>query len=86
MRQGRVHGIEALLRWKHPQHGVIAPAQFLPLIEHTGLSARLGDWVLQEGIEQLAKWQRMDLDVTVSVNISARHLQEPLFAKDWPAC
>jgi diguanylate cyclase (GGDEF)-like protein/PAS domain S-box-containing protein len=81
MRQGRVLGVEALLRWKHPQHGVITPAQFLPLIEHTGLSARLGDWVLQEGIEQLAKWQRMGLDVTVSVNISARHLQEPLFSK-----
>ena len=81
MRQGKVLGVEALLRWKHPQHGVIAPAQFLPLIEHTGLSARLGDWVLQQGIEQLAAWQRQGLDMTVSVNISARHLQEPLFAK-----
>jgi len=81
MRQGKVLGAEALLRWKHPQHGVIAPAQFLPLIEHTGLSARLGDWVLQQGIEQLAKWQRMGLDITVSVNVSARHLQEPLFAQ-----
>jgi diguanylate cyclase (GGDEF)-like protein/PAS domain S-box-containing protein len=81
MRLGRVQGVEALLRWKHPQHGVITPAQFLPLIEHTGLSVRLGDWVLQQGIEQLATWQRLGLDVTVSVNISARHLQEPLFAK-----
>jgi diguanylate cyclase (GGDEF)-like protein/PAS domain S-box-containing protein len=81
MRQGKVLGVEALLRWKHPQHGVIAPSQFLPLIEHTGLSARLGDWVLQQGIEQLAAWQRQGLDMTVSVNISARHLQEPLFAK-----
>jgi diguanylate cyclase (GGDEF)-like protein/PAS domain S-box-containing protein len=81
MRLGKVLGMEALLRWKHPQHGVIAPAQFLPLIEHTGLSARLGDWVLQQGIDQLAKWQRLGLDMTVSVNISARHLQEPLFAK-----
>ena len=81
MRLGKVLGVEALLRWKHPKHGVIAPAQFLPLIEHTGLSARLGDWVLQQGIEQLAKWQRQGLDMTVSVNISARHLQEPLFAK-----
>jgi diguanylate cyclase (GGDEF)-like protein/PAS domain S-box-containing protein len=81
MRLGRVLGVEALLRWKHPTHGVIAPAQFLPLIEHTGLSARLGDWVLQQGIEQLARWQRMGLDMTVSINISARHLQEPMFAK-----
>ena len=81
MRLGRVLGVEALLRWKHPQHGVITPAHFLPLIEHTGLSAKLGDWVLQQGVEQLAKWQRMGLDVTVSINVSARHLQEPLFAK-----
>jgi len=61
MRRGKVLGVEALLRWKHPQHGVIAPAQFLPLIEHTGLSARLGDWVLQQGIEQLAAWLAGDL-------------------------
>ena len=81
MRLAKVLGFEALLRWKHPDHGVITPAQFLPLIEHTGLSARVGDWVLQQGIEQLAMWQRMGLDITVSVNISARHLQEPLFTK-----
>jgi diguanylate cyclase (GGDEF)-like protein/PAS domain S-box-containing protein len=79
MRLGKVLGVEALLRWRHPQHGVIAPAQFLPLIEHTGLSARLGDWVLQQGIDQLARWQRLGLDITVSINISARHLQEPQF-------
>ena len=81
MRTGKVLGVEALLRWKHPQHGVIAPAQFLPLIEHTGLSARLGDWVLQQGIAQLAQWQRLGLDLSVSINVSARHLQEPLFSK-----
>jgi diguanylate cyclase (GGDEF)-like protein/PAS domain S-box-containing protein len=81
MRQARVLGVEALLRWKHPEHGVISPAQFLPLIEHTGLSAKLGDWVLQKGIEQLARWQRMGLDISVSINVSARHLQEPLFAE-----
>jgi len=81
LRLGTVIGVEALLRWKHPQHGVIAPAHFLPLIEHTGLSASVGDWVLQQGIEQLAQWQRMGLDLTLSINVSARHLQEPLFAQ-----
>jgi EAL domain-containing protein (putative c-di-GMP-specific phosphodiesterase class I) len=54
--------------------------QFLPLIEHTGLSARLGDWVLGQAIEHLAAWRRSGLDLSVSVNISARHLQEPDFA------
>lgn len=81
LRTRRVLGFEALLRWKHPVHGVIPPAQFLPLVEHSALSAKVGDWVLQQGIEQLAKWQRAGLDLTLSINVSARHLQEPLFAE-----
>jgi EAL domain-containing protein (putative c-di-GMP-specific phosphodiesterase class I) len=73
--------VEALLRWNHPEHGVIAPLQFLPLIEHTGLSARVGDWVLEQALDQLAHWQRMGLELSISVNVSARHLQEPDFAQ-----
>ena len=79
MRSGQVQGVEALLRWKHPQLGVLAPAHFLPLIEHTDLGTSVGDWVLQQGIEQLAYWLRMGLDFSVSINVSARHLQEPGF-------
>lgn len=85
MRSNRVLGVEALLRWKHPQLGVVSPAQFLPLIEHTVLSVSVGNWVLAQGIEQLARWQRLGLDLTVSINISARHLQEPMFAQDLAA-
>jgi diguanylate cyclase (GGDEF)-like protein/PAS domain S-box-containing protein len=81
MRSAKVLGVEALLRWKHPDQGVISPAQFLPLIENTGLSISVGNWVLQQGIDQLARWLRMGLDITVSLNVSARHLQEPLFAQ-----
>ena len=81
MRSGKVLGVEALLRWKHPEQGVISPAQFLPLIENTGLSISVGNWVLQQGIEQLATWLRSGIDMTVSINVSARHLQEPLFAQ-----
>jgi diguanylate cyclase (GGDEF)-like protein/PAS domain S-box-containing protein len=81
MRSGKVLGVEALLRWKHPEQGVIPPAQFLPLVENTGLSTGVGNWVLQHGIDQLALWMRMGLDITVSINVSARHLQEPLFAQ-----
>jgi diguanylate cyclase (GGDEF)-like protein/PAS domain S-box-containing protein len=80
MRRGVVLGVEALLRWNHPEHGLIPPAQFLPLIEHTGLSAHVGDWVLEHALEQLAAWQQEGLDLTVSVNVSARHLQETDFA------
>ncbi|MFO1274096.1 MAG: EAL domain-containing protein [Rubrivivax sp.] len=81
MRSGRVLGFEALLRWDHPQHGLIAPQQFLPLIENTGLSARVGDWVFSQALEHLSHWRRNGLDISVSVNVSARHLQEPDFAQ-----
>jgi len=81
MRRGVVLGFEALLRWNHPEQGLLPPAQFLPLIEHTGLSARIGDWVLEQALEQLAHWQKMGLELTVSVNVSARHLQEADFAQ-----
>ena len=80
MRRGVVLGLEALVRWDHPQHGLIAPAQFLPLIENTGLSSRVGDWVLGQALEHLAQWRRAGHDISVSVNVSARHLQEPDFA------
>ena len=80
MRSGRVLGLEALLRWEHPQQGLIAPMQFLPLIENTGLSSRVGDWVFAQALEHLSQWRRNGLDISVSVNVSARHLQEPDFA------
>ena len=82
MRDGRVLGVEALLRWNHPEQGLLTPAHFLPLIEHTGLSTAVGDWVLGQGIEQLARWQSIGLDLTVSINVSSRHLQEPMFARN----
>jgi diguanylate cyclase (GGDEF)-like protein/PAS domain S-box-containing protein len=80
MRTGRVHGFEALLRWEHPSQGLVAPMQFLPLIENTGLSSRVGDWVLAQALDHLSSWRRDGLDFSVSVNVSARHLQEPDFA------
>jgi EAL domain-containing protein (putative c-di-GMP-specific phosphodiesterase class I) len=81
MRSGHVHGVEALLRWEHPQQGLIAPLQFLPLIQGTALSSRVGDWVLAQALEHLSHWRRGGLDISVSVNVSARHLQEPDFAQ-----
>jgi EAL domain-containing protein (putative c-di-GMP-specific phosphodiesterase class I) len=80
MRGGGVLGFEALLRWEHPEHGTISPLQFLPLIEHTGLSARIGDWVIAQALEHLSLWRRDGIDISVSVNVSARHLQEADFA------
>ncbi len=80
MRRGVVLGLEALVRWQHPQQGLLAPLQFLPTIEDTGLLARLGDWVLGQALEHLAAWRRAGFDISVSVNISARHFQEADFA------
>jgi diguanylate cyclase (GGDEF)-like protein/PAS domain S-box-containing protein len=80
MRSGAVVGVEALLRWNHPHEGLIAPGMFLPLIESTGLSARVGDWVLGQALNQMSLWQASGLDLAVSANVSARHLQEPDFA------
>lgn len=81
LRRGVVLGFEALLRWNHPDKGILPPAHFLPLIEHTGLSARVGDHVLARALDQLEAWQDAGLDLSVSVNITARHLQEPDFAQ-----
>ncbi len=81
LKRGTVIGFEALLRWNHPEHGIVPPAQFLPLIEHTGLSPRVGDHVLAQALDQLDTWLDMGLDLSVSVNITARHLQEPDFAQ-----
>ncbi len=81
LKHGTVLGFEALLRWNHPEHGILPPAQFLPLIEHTGLSARVGDHVLARALDQLEAWQDAGFDLSVSVNITARHLQEPDFAQ-----
>lgn len=81
LRRGTVLGVEALLRWNHPQRGVVSPVHFLPLIEHTGLSARIGDHVLARALDQLEAWQAEGLELTVSVNINARHLQQPDFVQ-----
>jgi diguanylate cyclase (GGDEF)-like protein/PAS domain S-box-containing protein len=81
MRAGHVIGLEALLRWDHPERGLVLPMQFLPEIEVTGLIARIGDWVIGQALEHLAQWRRSGLDISVNVNIAARHLQEPDFVQ-----
>lgn len=75
----RVTGFEALARWQHPEHGAIAPAEFIPIAEETGLIIPLGEWVLEEACRQLKLWQAQwpqVADLTVSVNISAQQLYQ----------
>lgn len=85
MRRGRVRGAEALLRWQHPEHGLVGPSQFMPLVEHTVLGVALGRWVLAQGVAQLAAWLREGLAITLNINVSARHLQEPAFVDELAA-
>lgn len=72
--QGHVFGVEALLRWRHPQLGLISPADFIPIAEETGLIIPIGNWVLESACKQLAQWAvRPDLShLSIAVNISAR--------------
>ncbi len=73
---GRVCGVEALVRWPHPERGLIPPDAFIPLAEQTGLIVPLTDWVLGEAIRQCAAWRRGGLALTVSVNLSVWNLHD----------
>ncbi|MDO9597611.1 MAG: EAL domain-containing protein [Azoarcus sp.] len=80
LRTGQVIGMEALIRWQHPDHGLLAPADFLPVIESHRLGVELGNWVLNTALDQIEAWQRQGVDLAVSINVSAHHLQQADFA------
>ena len=80
MKTGKVIGAEALIRWQHPERGLLAPAAFLPLIENSPFSVDLGEWVIEEALAQMSVWRADGLDMPVSVNIGARQLQQAGFA------
>ncbi|MFD8196528.1 putative bifunctional diguanylate cyclase/phosphodiesterase [Streptomyces wuyuanensis] len=85
---GRVHGAEALVRWSHPQHGVLGPDHFIPLAEHTGLIVPLGRWVLQEAVRQARSWhEQAERDgsappLRINVNLSPTQLHHPGLVAD----
>jgi diguanylate cyclase (GGDEF)-like protein len=73
----KITGIEALVRWEHPQLGLIAPAEFIPLAEDTGLIVPIGEWVLRTAAEQNRRWQELGYEaLRIAVNISARQFQQ----------
>ncbi len=76
---GHVSGLEALVRWQHPRHGLMFPDDFIPLAERTGLIQPLTVWVLHEALRQCRGWQRDGCLLTVAVNISASNLQDSHF-------
>ncbi len=80
MAAGRIKGFEALARWRHPTHGLVSPADFIPLAEETGLIIPLGLQILRQSCAQARLWQRLfttDPPLTVSVNLSAKQFQQP---------
>ncbi len=81
MRTGALLGVEALLRWQHPQDGLLLPASFLSTVENDPLGIALGEWVIGQALTQLQAWSAQGLDTAVSVNISAYQLQHPGFVE-----
>jgi diguanylate cyclase (GGDEF)-like protein/PAS domain S-box-containing protein len=75
MRTLQLVGAEALIRWNHPERGVLGPAEFLPEIEGTRLEVELGDWVVAMALAQVEQWHLAGLPMELSINVSARHLQ-----------
>ena len=79
---GKVIGAEALIRWQHPQHGLLTPGDFLPSISRHGLEIDVGRWVLRRALSHMLAWQRAGLALPVSVNISGDHIQHPEFVNE----
>ena len=83
MRTGLVIGVESLIRWQHPERGLINPIEFLPVIENNLMSIEMGEWVIDTALTQISQWQAMGLKIPVrtSVNIAAVQLQQPDFTQ-----
>lgn len=79
MRSGEVVGAEALIRWQHPQRGLLPPAAFLPVIENHPLAANIGEWVIDSALCQLEQWCAVGTVIPISINVGAFQLQQPDF-------
>jgi len=78
LREGRLLGVESLLRWNHPQRGMVQPDEFIPALEDSGLILPVGEWALREACAQLRRWQAMGVGaVPVAVNLSAKQFHRP---------
>ncbi len=82
MRTGTVIGAEALIRWQHPQEGLLPPAQFMPVVNASQLESPVGSWMISEAVRQMSAWAAQGLSLPVSVNVAARHLLQPAFVAD----
>lgn len=80
---GHILGAEALIRWQHPQRGMVSPGQFIPLAEEIGMILPIGDWVIEQACAQLKKWEMHPVmrKIQLSVNVSPRQLSQPYFVE-----
>jgi len=82
LKTGEIVGVEALLRWDHPEHGMITPAEFVPFAEETGMIVEIGHWVLRNACAELRRWRDAGLpEIRMSINMSARQLAEKAIVK-----
>ena len=81
MHTGKIIGAEALIRWNHPEKGILPPIEFLPIIEGHSLCVKVGEWVIQHAIKQIVAFKRDGIDMPISVNVDALQLQEDDFVK-----
>ncbi|MCG7894301.1 MAG: EAL domain-containing protein [Candidatus Thiodiazotropha taylori] len=79
MRRGRVIGVEALIRWQHPEEGLLYPDSFLPIISNHPLMLELGDWVIESALQQIVVWRTAGISLPVSVNVDAMQLDQADF-------
>lgn len=81
LKTGKVYGVEALLRWKQPDLGVVSPNEFIPIAEESGMIFEIGYWVIYEAIRQNKEWQDAGIELQVSVNVSALQYEDPFFVE-----
>ena len=84
LKDNTLAGFEALIRWQHPQNGFVSPADFIPVAEDTGLILAIGDWVLEQACQQLARWQQeytnsKMANLKISINVASQQIKEPEF-------
>ncbi len=82
MRNGQMFGAEALIRWQHPDDGLIGPFGFLPKIENTQVMIEVGNWVIEQALLQLSKWCKVGKNWVISINIDANHFMQASFVED----
>ncbi|MGM0632689.1 MAG: putative bifunctional diguanylate cyclase/phosphodiesterase [Pseudomonadota bacterium] len=83
MPTGALAGVEALVRWHHPERGLLGPGQFMPVVETHELAIEFGDWVAARALEHLAQWQPRDEGFAMGINLTSRELQSPDLVDHW---